>query len=239
MYASDVVQLLATVFTPMFSYLDAVGDRQRLRDTLVQGNRYSSFVAFSLAAALLVMGKSIIRVWVGPQYETSYGILVVLAIPMALFAAQAASPRVLYGMARHRTLAVALLVEGVANVALSILLLRRYGLLGVALGTAVPMAITSVFFLPAHVCRAVGLRLRDYLRDAHLYPLLLAIAFGLVLSIMERWVHALTYVDVALELVSAGGVCVAGALTLRYFWARAAKPRSPQDGEVAKPAAPV
>jgi O-antigen/teichoic acid export membrane protein len=238
-YAIEIVQNLAQVFTPLFSYLDATGDRVQLQRALVIGNRYSSLVAFPLGAALIVMGKSIIHAWVGAQYVASYALLVTLMIPMTLYLAQAASTKVLYGMARHGTLAWVFLAEGIANLALSILLLRPYGLLGVALGTAIPLAITSVVFLPVHTCRAVGLPLGKYLQEAHAIPLVLAVAFGACLWLAGRWVHGGTYAGVALQLSIGVSLCALAVLAHRYVTGRSAKLRSQTDHEIIQPAAPI
>jgi O-antigen/teichoic acid export membrane protein len=236
-YATDLVQNLAQVFTPVFSYLDATGDRVQMRKTLVIGNRYSSFIAFSIAAVLLVMGKSIIEAWVGAEYVSSYVILVTLMVPSALYLAQAASTKVLYGMARHHALAWMLLAEGVANLTLSIVLVRRYGILGVAIGTAVPLLITSVVFLPLHMCRVVGMRLSEYLRDAHLYPLTLAGTLGACLWVVGRWVHSGTYAGVLLQLAMGTALCALGVVTSRYVLASFARLRSVEKAEIVQPTA--
>jgi O-antigen/teichoic acid export membrane protein len=209
----------------------------QMRNTLVIGNRYSSFIAFSIAAVLFVMGKSIIQAWVGAEYVSSYVILVTLMVPSALYLAQAASTKVLYGMARHHALAWILLVEGIANLTLSILLVRRYGILGVALGTAVPLLITSVVFLPAHMCRVVGMRLSEYLRDAHLYPLMLAATLGACLWIAGRWVPSGTYPGVLLQLAIGSALCALGVVTSRYVMAGSARLRPAEEAEIVQPTA--
>ncbi|HEY8175054.1 MAG TPA: oligosaccharide flippase family protein [Gemmatimonadaceae bacterium] len=231
-YATDLVQNVAQVFTPVFSYLDATGDRREMRRALVLGNRYSSFIAFSMAAVLLVMGRTIIHAWVGAEYASSYAILVTLTIPTALYLAQAASTKVLYGMARHHALAWVLLAEGLANVTLSILLLRRYGILGVALGTAIPLLVTSVVFLPVHVCRLVDLRLSEYLRDAHLYPVMLSATLGACLWLVGRWVHSGSYVGVVLQLSLGTALCGLGLIAFRYVMASAGRLQPVDDAEI-------
>lgn len=48
-------------------------------------------------------------------------------------------------MGRHRVLASVLLLEGAVNLLLSLFLVRRMGIIGVAWGTAIPLACTSLF----------------------------------------------------------------------------------------------
>ena len=43
--------------------------------------------------------------------------------------------------------------EAIANLALSLVLVRTLGLLGVALGTMIPMAVSYLWLMPAHVLK--------------------------------------------------------------------------------------
>lgn len=214
-YVTMVVQSLAQVFTPMSSEFDAAGDKKQLCRVLLLGNRYSALVMFPLAALMLVLGKSFLRVWVGEAYVASYSVLVILILPTTLYLAQAASTKVLYGMARHKMLAVVLFIEGVANLILSILLLRWFGIDGVAMGTAIPLAATSLFFLPRHLCRLLDLRLRDFLRECYFYPLLLVAPVSLAWWLADRWIAPHTWGGL-LVVGSIGGVVYALSLLL-YF----------------------
>src|SRR5437899_3345724 len=100
---------------------------------------------YGIAAILIILGKSVIEAWVGRRYvATSYPVLLVLLIPSTFMLAQAASGRTLFGMAKHKTLAIVILMEGIANLILSIILVRRFGILGDAVGTAIPLTCTTL-----------------------------------------------------------------------------------------------
>ena len=215
-YATDVVQALAQVFTPMSSALHASGSTDGLRRVLILGNRYSAFVAFPISVTLLLIGSRFIQVWLGVQYVSSQSVLAILIVPTALYLAQATSPKILYGMARHKTLAMVLLAEGVANLVLSVTLSRPYGLNGVAMGTAIPLFCTAVFFLPIHLCRLLQLRLRDFLWGAFGYPILLTVPVALVIRILDARLPSRSWKEL-LEIVFAA-VTVYAVELLVYFW---------------------
>lgn len=145
-YAGRVVSSPANVFTPMSSHFHATGDYVQLRRMFISGNRACALVMFPMVVVLVVMGKSVIEAWVGPRYVSSYVILLILLIPSALYEAQSTSNRILFGMSLHKTLAYVVLMEGVANVILSIALVRPLGIVGDAIGTAIPLLCTSLFF---------------------------------------------------------------------------------------------
>src|SRR5262249_37647709 len=155
-------------FMPMSSHSDARGEMDRLRKIFVGGNRFCAFTIFPICAILVVLGKSIIEAWVGIRYvEISYPVLLVLLLSTTLMLAQAASPRVLFGMGKHKSWAIVALSEGLVNIGLSIALVRPYGIMGDAIGTAAPLAATTILFLPWHLCRRLQIRISTYLREAY------------------------------------------------------------------------
>jgi len=201
-YAAEVVSSLAQIFVPMSGQSDAKGDMDRLRKILVAGNRACALIIFPMTAVLVILGKSVIEAWVGARYvSASYPVLVVLVIPITFSLAQAASPRILYGMARHQGLAWVTLMESIANLILSIILIGPFGIVGDAAGTAIPLLCTTLYFMPRHLCRLLGVRVRTFLREAYTLPLLLVVPLVAVLLWMRHWFHAHTYLQVGLQVV--------------------------------------
>src|SRR5207237_8645392 len=88
-YASDVVSSLAQIFTPMSSHFHSTGDFQKLRRIFIAGNRACALVMLPICTMLILLGKSLISVWVGPRYISSYPILLILLIPATLYGIQA------------------------------------------------------------------------------------------------------------------------------------------------------
>jgi O-antigen/teichoic acid export membrane protein len=187
-YGTSLVDSLAQIFTPMSSHFHAKGEIDRLRSIFIAGNRACALIVFPICAGLILLGKSVIQIWMGAKYvPASYPILLILLIPTTLRMAQATSSRILFGMARHRILAVVIFAEGIANLVLSVLLVRPYGIIGDAMGTAIPLTITCLFFLPQHLCGILGLRLRTYLVKAYGAPFLLCLPMAACLILLQRW----------------------------------------------------
>ena len=187
-YASEAVSSLSQLVIPMSSQSQAKGDLDGLRKIFVLGNRACAFIILPIAAILTILGKSVIEAWVGPKYvAASYPVLLILLFPSTLMLAQSVSGRTLWGMAKHRTLAWVVLAEGIANLILSIILVRRYGIIGDAIGTAIPLICTQVLFIPGHLCRLLGINVVTYLKRAFVLPILLCGPMVAVLLLMRRW----------------------------------------------------
>jgi O-antigen/teichoic acid export membrane protein len=212
-YTQQVVMALAQNFLPMASQSEATGNIDRLRKVFVAGNRMCAFTCFPLTATLLILGKSVIEVWMGKRYiATSYSILVILIIPSTLMWAQAASGRVLFGISKHKTWAFVTLTEGICNLILSVLLVRPYGIIGDAYGTAIPLACSMILFMPHHLCKQLGIRLRTYLSEAYSLPLLITAPLVLVLLLMKRWYVPHSYPQLMVQLLVGGTIYGLGVL---------------------------
>jgi O-antigen/teichoic acid export membrane protein len=209
-YSTSAVRSMAVIFAPMSSQLHAAGDWARLRQTFVVGNRACALIIFPLCAILVILGRSIIEVWVGARYLSSYAVLVILVVPKAFYLAQSTSTRILLGIGRHRTLAAVLLLEGAVNLILTIFLLPHFGIIGAALGTAIPLMVTSLLFLPRHVCRELDMPLTTFLMHAYMLPLSLCVPLAGILLLMREEFPAHHYGSLILQIACGGVLYCAG-----------------------------
>ncbi len=202
-YANEFVTSLSQVFVPMSSQSEATGNMDRVRKIYIAGNRVCAFLILPITAILIILGKHIIRVWVGGRYVAhSYPVLVVMIIPFALMLSQAASTRVLFGLGKHQTLAAITVIEGLANLLLSIALVRPLGIVGDALGTAVPLAFTCLYFTPRHMRKQIGVPVRTFLRQAYTLPILLTLPLVVVLWLANRFFYPRNLIQLAAEILA-------------------------------------
>ena len=112
-----------------------------------------------MAAAIFVLAGPLIYAWLGTGAETVTGaipVLQILSVAVAIRVGDATSTTLLKGAGSHKLVAGVNLAAGLVNVALSALLIRRFGLIGVAYGTLIPIACAAVFVLFPAACRRVG-----------------------------------------------------------------------------------
>jgi O-antigen/teichoic acid export membrane protein len=149
------------VVGPVFMRLDASGDRARLQQTFLLATRVSVLTAVTVAGGIVILGERFIGLWIGEAYQDAYWPLVILVVSLTCDLMQ--SPSVLlYATAHHRFYACLNAGEALANLGLSILLVQPYGMIGVCLGTAIPLIVTRLLVQPRYVCRAIGLDLHAY-----------------------------------------------------------------------------
>ena len=147
---------------PVFSRLEGGAQGADTKKLLYLSTRamiaFATFVAFGLIA----LGRPFIAGWMGISYLDAYPVLVTLVLGSLAGMWQSPSLQLLFGVSKHAYFAVFNSAEGVANLALSLLLVRHFGIIGVALGTAVPMVITKLFIQPWYVCKVANLNVWEY-----------------------------------------------------------------------------
>jgi O-antigen/teichoic acid export membrane protein len=165
-YLRQFVGNMTRVFTPVMTKSYFRNSHDDLRTLYVEGTNYSFAISIPLLAGLVFMGDHFIELWLGTGFSQSYGLMLVLLAPQLFGLSQTMSSQVMFGLGRNDFLARLELASAAANLVLSLILVRKFGVMGVALGTAIPLIITHSIILPVMVCRAVEVPLARYLRGA-------------------------------------------------------------------------
>ena len=125
----------------------------------------------------------------------------------------------------HRLLTATNATTAAVNVLLSVALIRPLGLLGVALGTLIPVSLSAILVLYPAACRRVGLPVSRALSQAIWPAAWPAIVMIGVLSFGRRLAPPTHLVEVALHLAVGGLVYIGlflslaiGAEERRFYW---------------------
>jgi len=191
-YFQDVLVNALDVLLPVFSRFHGADERQALIKGVRQASRLAVALAGSLAGAAIIFGIPFIRRWMGQPYLDAYWPLVILVLAATLSVMQTPSTSYLYAVARHRYYAALNGADAAVNLLLSIILARRYGIIGVAVGTAVPTAVVKLVLQPRYVCSELGYSVSDYWKE--LGRILLGTAvLQLPIAMVVWFVHPASY----------------------------------------------
>jgi O-antigen/teichoic acid export membrane protein len=122
------------------------------------GTRATLTISLPILITLIVRGPSFIGLWIGPQYShTSGTVLVILCAALLFSFANRTAASIAFGIEKHKKSAIWAIGEGIANLALSIILVHWYGIYGVAIGTLIPSLVVHLVLWPGYVSKLVGL----------------------------------------------------------------------------------
>ncbi|HPP80931.1 MAG TPA: oligosaccharide flippase family protein [Deltaproteobacteria bacterium] len=210
-YVAQIVTKMCSTFTPMFSEYEAKGQHEPFKQLLLNSSRFSSLIGVPAGLVVMALGRDFIRLWLGTGYEEAFVVMVILMASRMVGFPTAAMSSMLYGIGRHYINLYTGVFEAVANIVLSVILVKLYGIKGVAIGTLVPMVLANIFY-PVMVCRNMGINFWSWMLEAVIKPgIISAVFFGIVLMIPRScstpsWAGLL------------GDIVVIGIVFIALFW---------------------
>ena len=141
---------------------------------MIRGTQGTSLIVFSLGGMLLIMCRSLLTLWVGPEYGWSWIVYAILMVGFFGSATQAANYCILMGGGNIRGMSIACLICALANIPLSIYFVKvlGWGVQGAALGLTIPTVVLSYIFLPWYTSRQAEIGWFSYLIRSYTKPLI-------------------------------------------------------------------
>ena len=211
-----VIAALGTALTPVMTADFAVGNMDRVKETVLRGTRYSVILGLYPCLLLTVFARPFMLVWLGPDFvESSAALMQVIMMGLALSAPGIIGFDALVASGKIGRATAATLMGGVANVGLSILLVKttNLGLMGLAVGSVTAVCAVNAVIVPYLVCRYTGLTCGPMIRHAYITPMLGALpVLPAALAIRLFWEPANLFV-IMLQFALCG-VAYAGGVWL-------------------------
>ncbi len=203
---SELPQMLTDQFMkvimPLASQLHSENDQGRLRQLYISSTRLTLVSFLPLGLGVIILAKPFLTAWVGAAYAPYAGLVVLLITASLMDTLMWPAGAILQGISRHHLLALSALASGLANLALSITLVRLLGLAGVALGTLIPTTIESLFFVIPFTLRIVGIDLRTALKEMFLPALMPTVVMVVVLTGLRELLRPASIISI----LAIGGV---------------------------------
>jgi O-antigen/teichoic acid export membrane protein len=171
--ANQSLDSLAVVFFPYASATMRNREGGGLEDIVIDGVRVTLLVGALIALLLTVLAGPGIRAWVGPGYDTSAHVLVILAISVGLASPVRSIGQVLLGSGHTKVVCAVSVVEVIVNFTLSVTLAHVIGPVGVAVGTLGGILLVRLPGILIIGSRAVKVRIGALVRGAivpHIVP---------------------------------------------------------------------
>lgn len=181
-YLRDFVNASAQIIPPIVSSMDAQARDSDVETVAVNGTKYLLLIIYPLITCLIMLGPDFIKVWMGRQYGASGTVLIILVLGEIVASAGYVAAHSLTGVTKHGIVASCTAWGAAVNFAASILLVRRYGIYGVAGGTTIALLLVGTYYVPKFV-RVLKVRGSDFLRRGVIPSIspTLSLALGIVL----------------------------------------------------------
>jgi O-antigen/teichoic acid export membrane protein len=216
-YIGQLGASFAQTFMPMASNLAANDQREQLKRLLIHGTRAVLLVCLPIGWVLLFRGSAFIGLWMGQQFAQPSGqVLRILLLSSLALTANRVGGNLILGLGKHRPFALWQLGEAIANLALSIFLVRKIGIYGVAWGTVLPSLVSQVILWPRHISKHLGLSVWTYFGQCWVRPALATLPFCLACIWTDHYWEAATMTSFFIQLVAASPLIALGIILT--FW---------------------
>ena len=153
------------VFMPVFSDLAARGEQQIIVKTYLTASRLTVAMVLLMSAGVMLVGADFISLWMGAEYAQHAQFLILILVGFtSMPMLNPFANRYLTALNQHGIMAKWSPVSAVLNLGLSIPLAYAYGIVGVALGSLIPIGI-FVFIYLRRCCQLLEISVLHYIRQ--------------------------------------------------------------------------
>jgi O-antigen/teichoic acid export membrane protein len=209
---------LPQVLYPAAAALHVRGDHSGLERLYHDGSRLTMLVMIPLVLAATFWAPDFYRLWIGEKYLslaafTSVAVLFqVLLISTVTSYSSSIAQQILVGAGHVRLVAISLICSSVINLGLSLVLIRFYGLAGVAVAVVTASTIIDLIAMPLILQRRLGLSILSFFRHACARPVVAgALQALIIVATIRVGGHARSWLQLIEQGVLAG---VASAVVL-------------------------
>lgn len=203
-YAKGLSLALGFPLTPYFASQMTGDDKSAVKSSWLQTSLALQIVTLAMPFFIVFCGESFLVVWIGKEYAvTGRGVLYCLAGALVVEAIAPNASRILMASGHHGRAALMWLILSIISVPLAVLGASRWGVTGVALGSATAMIIGSIITLRM-ACRDVGATMAEYARTTVVRLIMPLILLAASLWLTTKTLAVTSYLQLALQVIICG-----------------------------------
>lgn len=172
------------VFTPrIHRIVNATKDnlseqRTKLTDLFTRVGRLQFLVLALIATGISFFGKYfIVGIWAGEGYDNAYYVALLLSIPASIALIQNLGIEIQRAENKHQFRSIAYTVMALINLGLSIVLCKKYGAVGSAIGTAISLVLANGLVMNIYYNRKCNIDIPSFWKN------ILRLSVGLIIPI--------------------------------------------------------
>jgi O-antigen/teichoic acid export membrane protein len=149
---------ISSVFAPKVNRIVATtNDNRELTELMIKVGRIQFYIVALVLSGLVFFGKPFIRLWAGVEYADAYWVALLLMGPAMIPMIQSIGIEIQRAKNMHRARSIVYTCLAIGNVLLSVVLIRCWGCIGAAAGTAISMVLGTGLFMNWYYHKKIGL----------------------------------------------------------------------------------
>lgn len=137
----------------------------RLTDLFIRVGRMNNFLVLLVITGFVLCGKQFVRLWVGEDYDVSYYAAVILMLSGYIPAVQTLGVNVQNAKNMHHMRSIVYFFVALVNVASSVVLIKRWGVIGTSVGTLLATFLGHGLFMNWYYHNRIGLNVLRFWKE--------------------------------------------------------------------------
>ena len=177
---------ISSVFAPQINRMVVQrNDNHELSELFTRVGRIQFILLSLILSGFIFVGHPFMKIWGGSKsYGESYYVALLLIVPSTVPLIQNLGIEIQRAKNMHRARSVVYFCIALANVIVSIPLIKKYGVLGAPIGTAVSIAVGNVLFMNWYYDKRIGLEIFRFWENimSFLPAFIVPILFGVIIT---------------------------------------------------------
>lgn len=178
---------LSSLFLPMITRLSLnESGNQRISELFIRIGRLQFIILALILTGFALYGEQFLQFWVGPEYTQSYYVAIIMMVPLTVPLIQNVGISILQAKNMHAFRSKSFLIIAIINVVISIPLIKSFGPVGSAMGTALSLIVGQVIVMNIYYQYQVKLEITKFwIEILRIVPaLIFSITIGYIIQIV-------------------------------------------------------
>jgi O-antigen/teichoic acid export membrane protein len=161
-YLAKIPKGIRATILPFASKLNASDQHDKIKKMAFLMPKYTMSFFLGIIVVVALFGHQLFELWLGPGYDLSYKILIILLIVKAIVMSQSMLIHIVVGMGQNKFYGILGLFEMLLVVFSCIILAKPYGVFGISMGLLLSAIATNVIFIPVYSLKKIGQDMFSY-----------------------------------------------------------------------------
>ena len=204
----QLAQVMPGLFTPTVNKMVfSECSNEALTDLIIKTGKLQAYIVALVCSGFVAFGKPFLNFYVGPDYWEAYWVAVVIMIPNCIPLVQSAANSVLQAKNMHSFRAKTYLVIAVANIVGTLILVRKYGIIGAAVPTGIAYILGQGLVMNWYYWKKVGLNIPRFWKS--ILPIFsIAAALCVLTLVIETKIDFNNWINLGIGIVCYTGLYV-------------------------------
>ena len=184
----NLAQVTPGLFMPTVNKMVFSGSsNEELTDLMIKVGRMQCFLVALICSGFIAFGHPFIRFYAGTSYAEAYWVAVIIMIPDCIPLVQSVATSIIQAKNMHQFRSKVYLLIAVLNLAGTLSLVRRYGIIGAAIPTGVSYLIGQGLIMNCFYWKKVKLDIPRFWKK--MFPILgIAASMCILTLILSNWI---------------------------------------------------